>query len=91
MLRLFLFLLLNLIGQFLFIRKFYGFITGLFLIGYGVSRFSIEFFREPDLHIGLLLFNFSLGQWLCVPMICTGLIVILIAIGKTNLKVYKIK
>ncbi|WP_457832455.1 prolipoprotein diacylglyceryl transferase family protein, partial [Staphylococcus aureus] len=25
-----------------------GFLVGLFLIGYGLARFTIEFFREPD-------------------------------------------
>ncbi len=73
-----LFIILNILVQFSLIRKKFGLITGLFLIGYGMSRFIIEFFREPDSHIGLLLFSFSLGQWLCMPMIVFGIIITLI-------------
>jgi phosphatidylglycerol:prolipoprotein diacylglycerol transferase len=40
---------------------------------YGVFRFFIEFFREPDQHIGLLYFEFSMGQILSLPMILIGL------------------
>jgi phosphatidylglycerol:prolipoprotein diacylglycerol transferase len=49
-----------------------GIISGAFLAGYGCFRFIIEYFREPDAHIGLL-FNFiSTGQLLCLPMIIIG-------------------
>lgn len=51
-----------------------GFLVGLFLIGYGLARFTIEFFREPDAQ--LLEFaqqtGFSMGQWLTLPMILVG-------------------
>jgi phosphatidylglycerol---prolipoprotein diacylglyceryl transferase len=50
-----------------------GFITALFLSCYGSFRFMIEFFREPDANIGLLYFNFSMGQLLSLPMIIVGL------------------
>ena len=50
-----------------------GIITSLFIILYGVFRFFIEFFREPDQHIGLLYFEFSMGQILSLPMILIGL------------------
>ena len=43
-----------------------------FLIGYGVLRFSAEFLREPDDFLGLLAFNLSMGQWLSLPMILAG-------------------
>ena len=36
-------------------------------------RFAVEFFREPDAHLGLLGLGLSMGQWLCVPMIAIGL------------------
>ena len=41
----------------------------LFLIGYGVLRFTAEFFREPDSYLGLLSLGMSMGQWLCMPMV----------------------
>ena len=40
-----------------------GLLTGLFLIGYGASRFLIEYVREPDVHIG---FIFDLITMECV-------------------------
>jgi phosphatidylglycerol---prolipoprotein diacylglyceryl transferase len=50
-----------------------GRVSGAFLLGYGVLRFVAEFFREPDSFLGLLALNFSMGQWLCLPMIAAGL------------------
>ncbi len=46
----------------------------LFLILYGLFRFSLEFFREPDIHIGYILFNLSMGQILSIPMFFLGII-----------------
>ncbi len=44
----------------------------LYLIGYGTARFFIEFFREPDAHIGLNFLSMSRGQVLCSVMILSG-------------------
>jgi len=49
-----------------------GRVSGLFLFGYGVFRFGIEFFREPDIQLGLL-GVFSMGQWLSLPLILAGI------------------
>lgn len=49
-----------------------GQLSGLFLMGYGVLRFVVEYFREPDAFLGLLALNLSMGQWLCVPMVLLG-------------------
>lgn len=48
-------------------------VSAVFLIGYGVMRFTAEYFREPDDFLGLLALNMSMGQWLCVPMILFGI------------------
>jgi phosphatidylglycerol:prolipoprotein diacylglycerol transferase len=52
-----------------------GFLGGVFLAGYGASRFIVEYFRNPDAH--LIEFaertGMSMGQWLTVPMILIGL------------------
>ena len=45
----------------------------IYLMGYGVARFVIEFFREPDAHIGLNGIGMSRGQLLCTAMILSGL------------------
>ena len=44
----------------------------LYLIGYGTVRFIIEFFREPDAHLGFVFFEFSMGQLLCMAMMAAG-------------------
>ena len=51
-----------------------GQVSAAFLVGYGVFRFTAEFFREPDAHLGLLGLGLSMGQWLCVPMVVAGLV-----------------
>lgn len=50
-----------------------GAVSGAFLLGYGVFRFTAEFFREPDDFLGLLALGLSMGQWLSLPMIVLGL------------------
>jgi phosphatidylglycerol:prolipoprotein diacylglycerol transferase len=53
-----------------------GQVSGAFLLGYGLLRFTAEFFREPDAHLGLLSLGMSMGQWLCVPMVLGGVVLI---------------
>ena len=50
-----------------------GAASAVFLIGYGFFRFLAEFTREPDDFLGLLALNFSMGQWLSLPMIIVGI------------------
>ena len=61
-----------------------GRLTGLFLLGYGVARFIVEFFREPDSQLRAFAENTGLhmGQWLCVPMMVGG--IYLIATAQTR-------
>ncbi len=48
-------------------------VSALFLIGYGLGRFIVEFFREPDADKGYILFNWmTMGQILTTPMILGG-------------------
>lgn len=54
------------------VRKSTGMLTGTFVAGYGVCRFIIEFFREPDMQIGYIMKYFSMGQLLSLPMIAIG-------------------
>jgi phosphatidylglycerol:prolipoprotein diacylglycerol transferase len=53
-----------------------GAMLGLYLIGYGTVRFFIEFFRQPDAHLGFVLSSFSMGQVLCLFMIGVGLLLL---------------
>ena len=50
-----------------------GEVAAAFLVGYGVLRFTAEYFREPDSFLGLLPLGMSMGQWLCVPMVLAGI------------------
>jgi phosphatidylglycerol:prolipoprotein diacylglycerol transferase len=54
-----------------------GAVSGLFLLGYGAFRFIIEYFREPDQHIGLYHDFISRGQILSLPMVIGGLALII--------------
>ena len=51
-----------------------GKLVGLFLVGYGLARFTVEFFREPDNQLREFAeaTGLHMGQWLCVPMILGG-------------------
>ncbi|WP_153099887.1 prolipoprotein diacylglyceryl transferase [Paraburkholderia hayleyella] len=54
-----------------------GAISAVFLIGYGLARFIVEFAREPDDFLGLLALGFSMGQWLSLPMVFAGVMMLL--------------
>jgi phosphatidylglycerol:prolipoprotein diacylglycerol transferase len=75
-------------------KPFKGFLCGLYLLGYGVFRFFIEYFREPDIELGYRfeivktalpqafyhpLLSFSTGQVFCLAMILTALVWFIIA------------
>lgn len=50
-----------------------GAMVAFYLIGYGIVRFFIEYFRQPDSHLGLVFMSLSMGQVLCGAMIIGGL------------------
>jgi len=53
-----------------------GSVTSLFLVFYGLFRFFIEFFREPDPQLGFILGIITMGQILCLVMIISGLLIL---------------
>ena len=53
-----------------------GAVSSVFLIGYGSFRFLAEFTREPDAFLGLLGLGLSMGQWLSLPMIIAGILML---------------
>ena len=67
-----LFILLNYVFR-KFLYKSPGVISALFLIFYSIFRFFIEFTREPDIQIGYILFNLTLGQILSFLFLMFGL------------------
>lgn len=54
------------------IKHYPGMLSGIFLIGYSVSRFVVEFFREPDSNLGFIFSSFTMGQVLTIPMLLLG-------------------
>jgi phosphatidylglycerol:prolipoprotein diacylglycerol transferase len=55
-----------------------GAVSGLFLLGYGLFRFMVEFVRVPDPQYGYLAFNWlTMGQVLSLPMILLGILVMI--------------
>ena len=62
------------------IRKkspFDGFLLALYLMGYGLVRFFIEFYREPDAHLGFIWVSLTTGQVLCLLMMAAGAAVLI--------------
>jgi len=59
-------------------------LSGLFLVGYGLQRFVVEFARQPDAHLNYVAFNWmTQGQLLSLPMIALGAYFLL---RKTSIK-----
>jgi phosphatidylglycerol:prolipoprotein diacylglycerol transferase len=64
-----------------------GLLAGVFGVGYGVSRFIVEFYREPDQHLGFMSTGLTMGQTLTVPMILVGLFLIIRALSRPPIAV----
>ena len=73
-----LFLIINILERTTRIRERPGALGGVFLIGYGLARIIVEFFRQPDSFLGYLAFGWlTMGQILSLPLIIAGLILLL--------------
>jgi len=60
-------------------------ISGLFLIGYGIFRFLVEFVRTPDAQLGFIAFNWlTMGQLLTLPMLVIGILLMTLAYWPTH-------
>ena len=67
-----LFLILN----YLYRKKVFinpGVISSIFLILYSVFRIIIEYFREPDIQLGYLIFNLTMGQIVSIIFLIFGI------------------
>lgn len=51
-----------------------GYNLVLYLAGYGMIRFAVEFFREPDNQIGFIFTYFTLGQFFSLAMVLAAII-----------------
>lgn len=61
-----------------------GQISAVFLMGYGIFRFLVEFTREPDNYLGLLTGGLSMGQLLSIPMVLAGAIIFVWSAKRSN-------
>lgn len=60
-------------------------VSAVFLIGYGLFRFLVEFIRTPDVHIGYLAWGWlTMGQVLSIPMIIIGFIFLIYSYQKAS-------
>ena len=57
-----------------------GLLSGVFGLGYGLSRYIVENYREPDRQLGILDTGLTMGQTLTLPLILAGLVLIIIAL-----------
>jgi phosphatidylglycerol:prolipoprotein diacylglycerol transferase len=61
-----------------------GAVTALFVMLYGVFRFSLEFFREPDPQLGFVAGPFSMGQVLSFLMFLAGAILFFVRVRRSS-------
>ncbi len=66
------------------IRERSGIISGAFLMGYGLFRMFIEFYRQPDEYLGFIFGSISMGQLLSLPMVLLGAGVITYSCRRNN-------
>jgi len=64
-----------------------GLLVGVFTIGIASARFFVEFFREPDEQLEQFAreTGLSMGQWLTIPLILTGVVVVVWALRRPSL------
>jgi phosphatidylglycerol:prolipoprotein diacylglycerol transferase len=69
-------ILLHLLWRNEAIRQRRGTLSGVLLMGYGLARATVEFFRQPDDFLGFLWGGATMGQLLSVPLILVGALMI---------------
>lgn len=75
-----LFVILNFLWQKRWVRQHNGFVSALFLMGYGGFRLFLEQFREPDAQLGFVWAGLTMGQLLSLPFIVLGVVVCFITL-----------
>jgi phosphatidylglycerol:prolipoprotein diacylglycerol transferase len=78
-----LFVVLAVLSRSEIIRNRPGVLLGIFLLGYAMARGTVELFRQPDAHLGILAAGMTMGQWLSLPMVFGG-IYLIIRTGKKD-------
>jgi len=61
-----------------------GAMLPVYLMGYGLVRFFIEYARQPDAQLGFVFLSFSMGQMLCLAMILAGGILLAVLVRRSR-------
>ena len=75
-----LFIVLTLLFWFTPARLRPGLLSGVFGVGYGLSRYIVENYREPDRQLGILDSGLTMGQTLSLPLILAALLLLVMAL-----------
>ncbi|RKF22550.1 prolipoprotein diacylglyceryl transferase [Altericroceibacterium spongiae] len=61
-----------------------GLLTGIFVTGIAMARFTVEFFREPDAQLAdfAARSGLNMGQWLTIPLILLGIALIIWSLSR---------
>lgn len=77
-----LFLVLRIMTHVFGSLRYPGLTGGVFVAGYGLARIIVEFFREPDAHLGFISSGFiTMGMLLSLPMVLIGLGAVIYALA----------
>jgi phosphatidylglycerol:prolipoprotein diacylglycerol transferase len=63
-----------------------GALTALYIIGYSLTRFIVEFFRQPDEHLGFVVASFTMGQILSFTMFLVGMVLLFVSYRTNKIK-----
>ncbi len=69
-------IVLNLLWLYKPIRDRHGIVSALFVILYGIFRIGLEYFRQPDEQLGFLSGGLTMGQWLSIPVLVFGVMLL---------------
>ena len=69
------FIVLNVLWRYKWVRERHGFVSAAFVALYGVFRIAMEQFREPDEQMGFFFNSFTMGQILSLPLVLLGVFV----------------
>lgn len=75
--------LLNWLWRYSGVRKNHGIVSALFVLLYGIFRISMEQFRQPDAQLGFFFGGVTMGQMLSLPLIITGLWILVVKTKKS--------
>ncbi len=74
-----LFIIMQMALRMRWFNKAVGRLSALFLLGYGLARFTVEYFREPDPGLGNVIFGLTMGQSLTLLMFAAAIALMMLS------------